>query len=249
MSEPPGTRRYAVSLHDVAPDTWATCERLLALCDRFRVPVTLLVVPRYHRGTAIDDDPAFARALGERQARGDDVVLHGYYHLDDAPAPTHPLAWARRRLYTAGEGEFDAIDEHEAARRLADGRRRLAAIDCPPRGFIAPAWLLGAEARRAVRAAGFEYTSSREQLTRLADERTLAAPSLVCSTRSRWRRLCSRAVLAWRLRALREAPLVRVALHPADAAHGTIMAAWEAALVTLAAERQPALEREVLAAA
>jgi len=110
---------YAVSLHDVAPDTWPQCERLLALCDRHAVPVTLLVVPRYHHGAAIDEAPEFARALRARVARGDDVVLHGYYHRDDSRAARGPVEWLRRRFYTASEGEFDALEESVARERLA----------------------------------------------------------------------------------------------------------------------------------
>ena len=170
-------RTYAVSLHDVAPATWPQCARLLELCDRHAVPVTLLVVPRYHHGTAIDDDPAFAAALRARAAGGDDIVLHGYYHRDDSRPARGPLEWLRRRFYTASEGEFDSITTPAARERLADGSARLARIGCPPRGFIAPAWLLGPAARRAVDEAGFAYTSTQEWLIRLADDRRLAAPA------------------------------------------------------------------------
>ena len=184
---PSDTPAYAVSLHDVAPDTWPQCERLLALCDRHSVPVTLLVVPRYHHGAAIDEAPEFARALRARIARGDDVVLHGYYHRDDSRAARGPVEWLRRRFYTASEGEFDALREDVARARLDDGRARLERIGCPPSGFIAPAWLLGREARRAVDAGDFGYTCTQEWLISLPDGRRVAAPSLVCSTRAWWR--------------------------------------------------------------
>ena len=91
---------YAVSLHDVAPDTWPDCAQLLALCDAARIPVTLLVVPRYHHGTAVDESPSFAAALQARRARGDDVVLHGYFHVDDGPPARGPLDSRRRSLQT-----------------------------------------------------------------------------------------------------------------------------------------------------
>lgn len=239
----PGDRAYAVSLHDVAPATWPACERLLSLVDPLGVPVTLLVVPRYHGGTPVDEDPAFASALRARVARGDDVVLHGYFHRDDARPARGPVEWLRRRFYTASEGEFDAIDEPTAARRLAEGRERLTRMGCPPAGFVAPAWLLGAAARRALVHTGLPYTCTQERLERLSDRYCVPAPSLVCSTRAGWRRRASALVIAIRLRTLAGAPLVRVALHPADADHPDIEALWARTLARLAAARRPALER------
>lgn len=235
--------QYAVSLHDVAPDTLPECRRLLDLLDPAGVPVTLLVVPHYHHRTRVDADPAFATFLCERLSRGDDVVLHGYFHLDDAPAARGPLGWLRRRIYTAGEGEFDSLDEATARVRLSEGRALLARIGAPPSGFIAPAWLLGPAAARAVRALGFAYTSSRESLSRPADGAAVAAPSLVASTRAGWRRLASRLVIASRLALLARAPRVRIALHPADAHHPSIVASWRRALAVLGRERAAVLER------
>ena len=234
---------YAVSLHDVAPDTLAECRVLLALIDRFNAPVTLLVVPHYHRRTRIDADPEFAAFLRERLARGDDVVLHGYFHLDDAGATRRPLDWLRRHVYTASEGEFDSIDEATARQRLTDGRALMTRLGAPPSGFISPAWLLGPAAARAVRALGFAYTSSRETLTTPADGVVLSAPSLVASTRAAWRRLASRLVIATRLKLLSDAPRVRVALHPADARHASIVASWQRALGALGTHRSAVLER------
>lgn len=242
----PGPARYAVSLHDVAPSTWSRCERLLELADRHGSPVTLLVVPRLHGGTPVDADRAFGLAVARRVARGDEVVLHGYYHLDDAPPPQGPIDWLRRRFYTDGEGEFDAIDEATARARLADGRARLASARLCAAGFVAPAWLLGRAARRAVETEGFAYTSTRETLIRLADGLEVPAPSLVYATRSRWRRIASAGVLAVRLASLARAPLVRIALHPGDADHPRVLARWERAFARLAATRSPVLESDWL---
>ncbi len=101
---------YAVSVHDVAPATWADCERLLALTDRLGAPATLLVVPHYHDGIRADRDPRFAAALRRRVAHGDEVVLHGYWHEDRAARGHSPLDWLRRRVLTASEGEFAAVE-------------------------------------------------------------------------------------------------------------------------------------------
>jgi hypothetical protein len=68
----------------------------------------------------------------------------------------------------------------------------------------------------------------------------------VTSTRSTWRRLASTAWLRARLVALADRPLVRVALHPADAGHADILALWKSTLAHLAARRRPVLESELI---
>lgn len=241
---------YSVSIHDVAPATWQACRELLALVECFAVPASLLVVPHYHGGTRADADQPFAAALRARLARGDDIVLHGYYHHDDGPAPRGVAEWLRRRVYTASEGEFDALDANTARQRLVAGCQCFARLGLPPPlGFVAPAWLLGHGAREALAGSDFRYTSTRDSLIRIADGALIAAPSLVTATRSTWRRLASIAWLRARLAALAERPLIRVALHPADARHADILALWKATLAQLSATRRPVLESVLVEAA
>src|SRR3569833_1107769 len=139
------------SLHDVAPATWPACRRLLAMLDGIGpLPVSLLVVPEYHHRGCVDHGPAFVRALAARIARGDEVVLHGYHHLDERVPGSRPLDWLQRRVYTAGEGEFAALAAADAHHRLLRGWDMLTRrLHWPIAGFVAPAWLLGPGARAA----------------------------------------------------------------------------------------------------
>ena len=51
-------------------------------------PLSLLVVPHYHyRAPHAGAIRAFLRAMEARLARGDELVLHGCFHVDDAPRP------------------------------------------------------------------------------------------------------------------------------------------------------------------
>lgn len=231
-----------MSVHDVAPATWPDCETLLALADRFGTPVTLLVVPHYHGGVRADADPGFVAALRRRLARGDEIVLHGYRHQDRGPVPRSPVDWFRRRVYTAREGEFAAVDDPTATALIARGRALLTAIGLAPSGFIAPAWLMSAATLEAVGRSGLRYASTRDALIALPARRRVAAPSLVYSTRSLWRRVLSRHWNAARLAALRAAPRIRVALHPADAQYPSVVHDWEQLLARLSAERRAVVE-------
>ncbi len=212
-----GARGCVVALHDVAPRTLDACRRLAARLDALGVaPLALLVVPRFHGDPPADRASETARWLETRRARGDELVLHGYRHLaDGSPAdlPGRLRAW----LLTAGEGEFLALDEAEAFRRLAAGVAALEAAGMSrPRGFVAPAWLLGAAARRAVSRLGFAYTTTHGTLDDLETGVRHAAPVLGLSCRTPLRTAASRvaAPLIWR--ALGRAPRVRFALHPVD---------------------------------
>lgn len=240
---------WAVSIHDVAPATWPGCERLLALLEPYAVPVTLLVTPHYRHGIALDAAPEVAAALRDRARRGDEVVLHGYYHTDDGPPPHSLRDWAMRRLWTDREGEFAALGATAAAQRIDAGAAMLRRAGLEPAGFVAPAWLLGRGARAALVASGLRYTCTRDKLLSIPGFEPVHAPSLVYSTRAAWRRAVSRHWNRRRARELRGEPRIRVALHPAEAAFPQVLEEWRTLIERLATERRGVLETAWLRAA
>ena len=157
----PAGPALCVSIHDVAPCTWDACRRLAAaLREVADIPLTWLVVPAYHRD---DGDVHAARimkaGLDEALARGDELTLHGYTHLDTSPRGE---GWRDRFLRGAysREGEFAALTEAEAARRIRLGLDWFAAQGWPASGFVPPAWLMGEDAWRALRRFPFAYTTT-----------------------------------------------------------------------------------------
>jgi predicted deacetylase len=228
-----------VSLHDVAPETWPQCRRLLdAIHAVAPVPVSLLVVPEYHRHAATGGAAAAYEAeLERRLARGDELVLHGYTHLDEAAAPDNWRDRFTRQVYTRSEGEFFAIDEAEARRRIELGLAWFAQRRWPVHGFVAPAWLLGPGAWKALANAPFAYTTTMRRFYFLPERRSLASRSLVYTVRNRWRRQLSRAWNSMLCRALDDAPLVRLSLHPTDAAHPEIVRHCQMLIERLASRR------------
>ncbi|HEX8989826.1 MAG TPA: polysaccharide deacetylase family protein [Rhodocyclaceae bacterium] len=234
-----GDRALCVVLHDVAPATWPACARLLAGVDALGdVPVTLLVVPEYHRGVPIDADGEFVRAIGQRLERGDEVAMHGCFHWDDVPA-RNPAAWLRRRLWTAGEGEFGALDESAAQQRIQRGLAPFRRLGWPVRGFVPPAWLLSDGARAALSRSSFAYTSTLGRLYTLPDWRPQGSASLFWSVRSALRRRVFGRLNGYRLAGLGDAPLLRLGIHPVDVAYPEVLGFWlraiERSLATRAA--------------
>jgi predicted deacetylase len=126
------------------------------------------------------------------------------------------------RFYTKDEGEFYDLDYDEAFRRITKAREEFTAAGLTPRGFIAPAWLLGLPGERAAADADLEYTTRLTGVRDLRSGENYPARTLAYSVRSGWRRTTS---LAWNnllARQLHEAPLVRVSIHPPDRNHPEI---------------------------
>lgn len=221
------TLRICIALHDVAPATWPQCSTLLDLLGDLRcTAITLLVVPDYHGRGRIADAPLVVRALDRCIEHGAEIALHGYSHYDSASPPRGVADWWRRRVLTAGEGEFSALTVACAAERIERGRRELAGLGWPVRGFVAPAWLASAGTWQALRQSHWRYTATRQALHDLDRLRRIPAPALSISTRSLWRRNASRAWLRGMRVALRARPLLRLALHPADACHADALHDW-----------------------
>ncbi|HEY2345048.1 MAG TPA: polysaccharide deacetylase family protein [Xanthomonadaceae bacterium] len=237
---------FSVVLHDVAPSTWPLYRDFVAAIDRVGgIPLTLLVVPDFHHEGSIVDDMVFRAAMDARIARGDELVLHGFHHADEAPPPRGPRETFMRRIYTH-EGEFFAVDAADARARIAKGLAAFAACGWTTQGFVAPAWLLNDAAKAEVAAAGLRYTSDPQHLILLPEWQRLHAPSLVWSARSGWRRALSR---AWNERLRRrhaEAPLLRLGLHPVDMRHAAVMQWWLDVAVALSATREPATKSRAL---
>ncbi|CAI8700324.1 putative deacetylase [Pseudomonas sp. IT-347P] len=206
-------------LHDVAPATWADYQPFVAAVDALgTVPMTWLVVPDFHRRNALDAHPAFRRVLDERVARGDELALHGYFHDDQEPAPTTARDWFMRRVYTH-EGEFYRLSREPALARLRAGIDVFQRYDWPLHGFVAPAWLMSDGTRQALRELPLSYTSDPQHLYRLPEFTAINAPGLVWSARSAWRRGLSKLVCEQREQRWRQAPVIRLGLHPVDMRH------------------------------
>jgi hypothetical protein len=178
------TAWVCVSLHDVAPATWPACQQVLsAVKDVANVPLTLLVVPAYH-GQCSALAPTFEAQMSEQLNCGHELALHGYFHQDSG-LPASMADWLRRRIYTAGEGEFCALSQRESAERLLLGRRWFVANGWPLAGFVPPAWLLSDEAWKALRQfPDLQYVTTRSHIHLLRSGVSLRAPCLTFSVRT-----------------------------------------------------------------
>jgi predicted deacetylase len=215
------------SIHDVAPATFDEVQRLRDLLAAWGVDrVTLLAVPEYHHRQRLDDAPEMGRWLRACVAAGDEVCLHGYYHVAEA-RPRKLVDRLRARLFTDGEGELLGLESHELRRRLILGQAMLETVlGAPVRGFVAPAWLEPSGFADVLLSLGFVWHESRYTVERLHPRKRVCAPLMAFATRTRAREAASltwvTGVGAWA--ALVPRSRIRLALHPRDLESSAVMA-------------------------
>ena len=189
LSAEPERQSLVVSVHDVAPATRPRVEEIVAELAHHGVQVcSLLVVPNYHHRGCFTEDRAFVRWLQELEAKGHEIVIHGYFHERPARNGESVNEKFFTRLYTKGEGEFYDLEYEEALRRICRAREEFTGAGLTPRGFIAPAWLLGPAAERAAADAEMEYTTRLTGVRDLRSGEDYRARTLAYSVRSGWRR-------------------------------------------------------------
>ena len=204
---------------------------LAAVAQVADVPVTLLAVPRYHGERSTPD---LVDWLEARRRRGDELALHGWSHRDEQ-TPAGAVDGLRRRVYTRGEGEFWALSEREATRRIEAGIAWFREHGWPLAGFVAPAWLLGPGAWQALAMQRFEYTATLRELVHLPGRGSVKSQSVVYSTSSAWRRQSSLLWNAVVARLERGNRLLRIELHPRDGDFVQVRRSWQKVLAAGAA--------------
>ncbi len=214
-----------VSIHDVAPVNWNNCRRVIAALHAVApVALSLLVVPRWHGHADAQAVDCYAELESLRLA-GHELVLHGYTHLDTGPPPDNFYQRFKRRVITRSEGEFAALDFTEAQQKIHAGLRWFGERGWKPQGFVAPAWMMSKASVQALAASGLSYTSTYGALLRLPYLQILRAPALVYSARNRIGDALVRALIS-QLAAMQmreNIALIRLGLHPADAASPATM--------------------------
>lgn len=236
-------KALCVSIHDVAPATWADCVLLHHALRQVEpaLPLTWLVVPHYHGSTT--SAPTMEAALTRLFAAGHELALHGYTHVDSATRRRGLRNRFVRDIYTTGEGEFADLGYDDALRRLDLGLAWFAERGWPVAGFVPPAWLASSGARRAIRQRPFAYTTSLTHFYCLhgasSAGQAVWSPSLMYSARNAAGRWLSPPLDQALALALSHSPLIRLALHPADARHPSLLRHAQKLVAKLLTARVP----------
>jgi len=215
--------KLVVSLHDVHPSSLAAVAQQRAeLRARGVRRFSLLVVPRWHGRESVESDAQFVKAITGWQEEGDEVILHGWTHSCTG-MKERAGDWFWTRLYTSREAEFHLANPYETRIRITTGRDLFDRLNWRTVGFVAPAWLMAPHTVPILQELGFAYTVTRQHVIPLAaTAQPITSTSLCYSTRSPWRRTASRLWNPSLARQLRQAPLLRISLHPGDVMYPTV---------------------------
>lgn len=210
-------RYVSVCIHDVSPQTWTDCRKVMAEIGKVaELPLGLLLVPCWHH-LPWPESGAFIDEIEAMRQQGHELVLHGYTHWDDGPQARDPVNLFRRRMLTRNEGEFAALDAESARAAINAGIASLAAHAWAVDGFVAPAWMLSAAAVDVLAGSGLRYAGLFGSLLTLPDFRRLPSLALNYSCRHPAGDWVTRGMVSAAALAQSRAPLLRLALHPADA--------------------------------
>jgi predicted deacetylase len=201
------------------------------------------VIPCHENRAPLDEHPETCAWLRELDARGAQLIMHGYSHrMSGQSLSPRGLFWAHG--FARGQGEFFRDDSSRARQRLEQGKAILvrAGLSGANTCFVPPAWLLSAEARAVVRAEGFDC---HEEMRGIVTPTGLHARRLIG-----WGSLNSLEAFATRqwaaIQVRRGDADTRLAIHPADMTRPKTVASIRAALLALLPRLAPKSYRTFL---
>jgi len=247
VQQPDEPRRLIVSIHDVSPASFDECRRAAAaLRERGVARFALFVVPDFHGRHPLHDATDLVSWLQGEQSLGAEIVLHGLRHRVETPAARSAGSWFLRNLYTARECEFEGLDRAAFAEKIEAGLHALRQAGFHPKGFVAPAWIMPRSAPDWLGNAGFAYTETLTEIELISPRRTIRSPCLVYSSRSALRLATSHLWNNLLHAASTRAPVLRLALHPADLRSGSARAALLRHLERALEDRAPITYSDLL---
>lgn len=242
-------RRLLLSIHDVSPRFEAQIDRLRDLLGR-HAPfdrIALLVVPNHWNSAPIVPGSPFATRLREWAGAGAEIFLHGWSHRDDSAHDDRVARWKARHM-TAGEAEFLGLAHDAALARLASGRSLIEDVTGGAlAGFIAPAWLYGAGAMRALAESGLPLAEDHMRVWKPATGEVVGkGPVLTWASRSPMRIRSS--LLAARVLppVMRRSQTARIGVHPGDTGVPALVASIDRSIARVARSHRPARYADLL---
>jgi uncharacterized protein len=235
--------KLLVSLHDVSPRHALSVEAILSEFVSLGLPLAvLLVVPDFHGRWPLTDNPEFTKRLREWSGLGHELALHGFFHLEqpqDQATSRGAAAFLRRQFMTAGEGEFLSMDPDRQRAMLERGLAMWAGCGLErPVGFVPPAWLHRPDLPSTLWDMGFSWTENHAGLA-YRSRPFLRSPVITWASRDAVRRIGSLAFAPLALRAWRNEPVLRVAIHPHDWDHPSLVRSIRSTLRRAARMRTP----------
>lgn len=196
----------------------------LELAAEYGARPALLVVPNFHGQWPLLDHPSFVKRLRDLAAAGHAIYLHGLLHQSRpriSPALASRGVSARLAWYFAQRGasnheaEFSDLTQEEAAERLDEGERVLAAAGLNKTGFVPPAWSMPRWLVPMLAARGYRFSEDHTHVYDPVAGRSRFSAVFNYATRTPARLLSTVVYCRAALPLSRLAP-ARIAIHPGD---------------------------------
>lgn len=244
-------KKLLFSIHDVTPRHFERLQRIDRILTESGIGASyaMLVVPDFWKEWPLDADGGFGDWLREKANSGVEMLLHGYYHLDDTP-PKSMGAKFKAAYMTASEGEFLSLERDAARERILRGRDMLEKLlKRQVNGFVAPAWLYSDATKEVLGDLGFMTAEDHLRVwSPMSHEQLAFSPVVSYASRSPariasslfWSRLATTVLSGF--------DVVRLALHPHDLDVSSLETEFVRVLHRWIKERQPVRYRELAAA-
>ena len=240
------------SIHDCAPqhlDRLRRAEELIQNCGLNKA--VYLWVPFFHNRYRSLENPAFLEWCQQKRSIQVQWYLHGYYHLAGInqtlieKTTGKPLTWIKENYLTEGEGEFMHLSSREVSERLIKGISEYKSVFGQiPAGFVAPAWLYNAHLVDHLHQNGSFFYENHFYIYHTSGKKWWC-PALTWATRTPFLKWGSQITPPLLVRALNRAPLIRIAIHPHDMDHPSIVKSIERVLKYALKDRTPLWPSEI----
>lgn len=144
-----------ISVHDVSPAFMDNIKVIFDSLNKLDVKRSLLIVPDFHSKHDIRKDKNFINLIKKEKKKGNELVLHGFYHISKKDFLTRFLYFTPK-----GVNEFKKINEKEAEKLLKEGSSIMKKLfGEKPKGFIAPNWSMNKKVKKLILKEGYYYTT------------------------------------------------------------------------------------------
>jgi predicted deacetylase len=245
-------KKALVALHDVAPfhlSRLGEAEKWLVRWGITRI--NYLYVPDYHHQREKQSENRLGNFFDwVRQDRPFQIdwILHGLHHERAPGSLKRGMSLRRLRglIWTDKEAEFQELSRPEIRRRVETGLGIFKNdIGFAPRMFVSPAWLHDKQLNDVLQEMKFDLTEDHRSVTDLRSGRRYDAPVITWAARSPFRRLLSRTGCRILARFWSKKDLIRIALHPPDFEHPSIIRSIRRIIGSVLAERELVLYRDM----
>jgi len=203
--------KIIVGIHDISSKNLDACKKIVMDLEGAGLQrMSLLVIPEPKGDIPLTGSSELVSWLKDREAKGDEIVIHGLTHHSEMPRGV------LGRYYARGAAEFHTIGYDRSRDKVKRAMEIFQKAGFEPVGFVPPAWLINKEGAAAIADVGLYYTTHTG--IHLVNGNFVFSPVIVFGARNLLTQVFSSGLARLMSNILKRAnlPCIRVAIHPSD---------------------------------